>query len=93
MSISNKIEYYKFWDVRIIEIRLKMHKGHLTILGVYVSREGKEELSEELYGTLQTILDQVNKYYYIMLIRNMNASVGNNKVTNTVGTNGEATLK
>jgi hypothetical protein len=56
-SISNKIEYYKFWDVRIIETRLKIHKGHLTILGVYVPAEGGEELSEEFYEKLQKILD------------------------------------
>jgi hypothetical protein len=34
----------------------------------------------------------VNKNDYIMLIGDMNARVGNNRVANIVGTNGEATL-
>ena len=42
--------------------------------------------------TLQKILDKVNKNDYIMLIGDMNARVGSNRVANIVGTNGEATL-
>jgi hypothetical protein len=34
----------------------------------------------------------VNKNDYIMLIRNMNARAGNNRVANIVDTNGEPTL-
>jgi len=34
-SISNKIDYYKFWSDRIIETRVKTQRGHLTILRVY----------------------------------------------------------
>jgi hypothetical protein len=34
----------------------------------------------------------VNKNDYIMLIGDVNARVGSNKVTDTVGTNGEAAL-
>jgi adenine-specific DNA methylase len=45
-----------------------------------------------LHETLQKILDKVNKNGYIMLIWNMKAKVGNNKVTNIVDTNGEVTL-
>jgi hypothetical protein len=33
-SIQNKIEHYKFMKDRIIETRLHIHSGHLTILGV-----------------------------------------------------------
>jgi hypothetical protein len=90
-STSNKIDHYK---LRNDSYRNKTEntKGHLTILGVYGATEGREELSEEFYETLQKILDKVNKNGYIMLIGDMNARVGNNKVTNIVGTNGEATL-
>jgi hypothetical protein len=35
-------------------------------------------------------LDKVNKTDYIMLTGDMNDWVGNNKITNMVGTNGEA---
>jgi len=77
-SISNKIDYYKFWNDRVIETRLKIQRGHLTILGVYAPTKVRDELNEEFYETLQKILDKVNKTDYIMLIGDMNARVGNN---------------
>ena len=70
----------------------KTQRGHLTILGVYALTEGRDGLNEEFYEKLQKILDKVNKNYYIMLTGDMNARVGNNRVANIVGTNGEATL-
>jgi len=90
-SISNKIEHYKFWNDRIIETRLKKQRGHLPILGIYASTEGRDELNDEFYETLQKVLDKVNRNDYIMLIGDMNVRVGNNRVINIVGTNGEAT--
>jgi len=54
--------------------------------------EGRDDISEEFYETLQKILDKVNKNNYIMLIGDMNASFGNKRVANIGGTNGEATL-
>jgi hypothetical protein len=81
-SISNKIDHCKFWNDRVIETRLKKHTGHLTLLGVYGATEGRGELNGECYKTLLKILDKVNKNYYIMLIGDMNARVGNNRVTN-----------
>jgi hypothetical protein len=57
-SISNIIECYKFWNDRILETRLKIHRGHITILRVYVPTEGREELSEEVYETLKKISDK-----------------------------------
>ena len=64
-SISNKIDHYKFWNDRVIETRLKIQRGHLTILAVYGVTEGRDELNEEFYETLQKILDKVNKNDYI----------------------------
>jgi hypothetical protein len=77
-SISNKIEYYKFWNDRIIETRIKINRGYLTILRVYAPKECREESNEEFYETLQKILDRVNKNGYIMLMGDMNARVENN---------------
>jgi hypothetical protein len=74
-SISNKIDHYKFWNDRIIETRLKTQRGHLTMLGVYAPTEGRDELNEEFYETLQKVLDKVNRNDYIMLIGDMNARV------------------
>ena len=54
--------------------------------------EDRKELTEEFYEALQKILDKVNKNDYIMLTGDMNDRVGNNKVTNILGTNEEAAL-
>ena len=91
-SILNKIDHYKFWNNKVIETRLKTERRHLTILAVYALMEGRDELNEEFYETLQNILDKVNRNDYIMLIGDMNVRVGNNSVANIVGRNGEATL-
>ena len=88
-SIVDKIDHYKFWNIRVIETRLKTQKAHLTILAVYGVTEGREELNEVFYDTLQKILDKVNKNDYIMLIGDRNGRVGNNGVANIVITNGE----
>ena len=82
-SITNKRHHYKFWNDRVIETRLKTRWGHSTILGVYVATEGRDELDEEFYETQQKILDKVNKNDYVMLIGDMNAGVGNNRVANS----------
>jgi exonuclease III len=71
-SISNKIEYYKFWNDRIVETRIKINRLYLTVLGVYALTESREESNEEFYETLQKILDKVNKTDYIMLNGDMN---------------------
>lgn len=55
--------------------------------------EDRERLSEEFYEMLQKVLDKLNKSDNIMLTGDMNTRVGNNKVTNTVSTNGEAAVK
>jgi len=52
-SISSNIDHYTFWNDRVIETRLKTQRGHLTILGVYAPTEGRDELNEEFYETLQ----------------------------------------
>ena len=91
-SISNKIDHYKFRNDRVIETRLKTERRHLTILAVYGLTEGRDELNEEFYETLQKILDKVNRNDCIMLIGDTNVRVGNSGVDNIVGRNGEATL-
>jgi len=75
-SISNKTTVNS--GTTVLERRLKTLRGHLTILRVYSPTEGRDELNEEFYETLQKILDKVNKNNYIMLIGDMNARVGDN---------------
>ena len=67
-------------------------KGALDNIRSICPTEGRDELNEEFYETLQKILDKANKNDYIMLIWDMNARVGNNRVANVVGTSGETTL-
>jgi hypothetical protein len=38
---------------RTIEVKIKINRGYLTILGTYAPTEGKEELSEQFYEELQ----------------------------------------
>ena len=90
--IHNNVEYYNFFNYRLIEIRLNILKGHSTILGVYALIESREELNEEFYETLQKISDKVNKNDYMILICGIKAKVENNKNTNVVGTNWEVIL-
>jgi len=60
-SITIKTEYYKFWNNRIMQTRLKIHRVHFTFLGVYASTAGRDELNE----TQMKILDKVNKNDYL----------------------------
>ena len=83
---SNTTDRCKLWNDTVIETRLKTQREHLTVLAVYGRRtEGREGLNGELYGTLQKVLDKVNRNGYIMLIGDMSARVGNNRVANIVG--------
>jgi hypothetical protein len=41
-SISNKIDYYEFWNYGVIETRMRTQRGNLTIIGVYGATEGRE---------------------------------------------------
>ena len=50
------------------------------------------EISDAFYETLQNILNKVNKNGYIILRGDMNARIGNSKITNTVDTYVEAAL-
>ena len=37
------IDNYYYWEERIIQLRLKVHRGYLTVIGVYSHIEGKED--------------------------------------------------
>jgi len=47
-----------------------------------VSTEGREQLSDEFYDTLEKIMDKVNKNHYIMLTGEMHARADSDEVTN-----------
>lgn len=91
-TIARKIDHYKFWNDRILEARLKINRGYLTIFSLYAPVEGKDELNEEFYETLQKAIDKVNKNDYLMLMGDLNARVGNSRINDVMGTNGEAVI-
>jgi hypothetical protein len=41
-AISNKVDCYKIWTDRIIEVRLKITRGYVTVIGLYAPEEGRE---------------------------------------------------
>jgi exonuclease III len=73
-----------FWNERIIEGRLKLTRGYITVLGIYSSVDGKEEESESFYKLLQKVIDKVNKSDMSVLMGDFNARIGRNKVKGLV---------
>ena len=91
-SLQNRIHSYNFVNDRIINIRIRTTRGHLTIVGVYAPNEGKKEESLEFYELLQTHLNSINKTDYISIGGDFNARVGQQIMGKLIGNNGEVTL-
>jgi exonuclease III len=91
-SIAKTIDYYKYWNDKIIEARFRINRGYLTILGLYAPEEGRQELGDEFYEQLQNILEKTNKNDYILMMGDLNARIGNTKIMKIVGTNDKPTV-
>jgi hypothetical protein len=91
-SIENRIDHYKYWNDRIVGARIKIARVYLTVLGLYSPNERKEELSKLCYEELPNVVNNINKNYYLMILGDLNARVGKTRISNRVGTNGEATI-
>ena len=91
-TLTHKIDHYTYWNDRIIEARLKINRGYLTLFSLYAPVEGREELNDEFYETLQKAFDKVNKNDYILLMGDLNARIRNRGIQNVMGTNGEDIL-
>jgi exonuclease III len=89
--LQSTIDSYTFWNERIIEVRLKISRGYITILGIYAPVEGREEENDQFYKLLQKIIDKVNKSDMVILMGDFNARTGNNKSTGNIGTFGVTT--
>jgi hypothetical protein len=46
--------------------RFLINKGYVTILGLYVPEEERNEDADEFYQQLQEITDKINKNNYIL---------------------------
>lgn len=75
---------YTFVNIRIITVRLKIVKGHLSVFGVYVSENSKKELQHRLTNC--------NKNGYMIPTGYLNARIGNQLIPNVVGTFEESCL-
>jgi exonuclease III len=88
-TLQSTVDSYIFWNERIIEVRLKICRGYLTIICIYAPVEGKEEENDQFYKLLQKIIDKVNESDMVILMGDFNARIVNNKSTGNIGTFGE----
>lgn len=85
---ENAIEHYNIWSERIVSVRMKSKQRYTTIIGIYAPEEGKEELSNEFYETLQKAVQRTDPKEDLVIARDLNAQVGSRRVGKTVGTFG-----
>ena len=86
---TSRITNYSLVNDRIITVRLKTNRGHITIIGVYAPEEGREEETRCFYKQLQKEVNKYNKSDNLIISGDLNARVGNQPIPNAVGTFGE----
>ena len=89
-KIQNTIADYTFWNERIIQIRLKISRGYLTVIRIYAPIEGEEDEST-FYNKLQQTLNKIDKSDFIMIMGDFNAGIGKTKIEQNIGLFGEET--
>jgi exonuclease III len=90
-SLKSKTDSYNYWSDRIIQLRLKLSRGYMTVICIYAPIEGNEDENDRFYKLLQKIMDKINKSDMIAIIGDFNARVGNIKIHKNIGPNGENT--
>jgi exonuclease III len=90
-SLKSNIDRYNYWSDRIIQLQLKLSRGYLTVIGIYVPIEGNEDANDCFYKLLQNMLGKINKSDMTAIMGDFNARVGNIKIYNNIGPNGENT--
>ena len=58
-KFKKKIHSYVFVNEKIIQLRYKLQRGHLTLLALYDPEERKTEQTEEFYETFQDRIDKI----------------------------------
>ena len=46
-TLAKTLDYYKFWNDRIIEARFGINVEYVTILGSYAAEEGRNEEADK----------------------------------------------
>ncbi|KAJ4440326.1 hypothetical protein ANN_08465 [Periplaneta americana] len=90
-ELKSTINNYYFWNERIIQIRLKLSRGYMTVIGVYAPVEGEDEENDQFYTKLQRIVKKVNRSDMQVLTGDFSARVGNVKIEHCMGVHGEQT--
>lgn len=89
---KTRIESYKYINERIVEVRFRISRGYLTIIGVYAPEEGKKEETDIFYETLQKVVNSYIKTDSLIISGDLNARIGNTPVPNIVGEHGETCI-
>jgi exonuclease III len=90
-SLKSNKDSYNYWNDRIIQLRLKLSRGYMTVICIYAPIEGNEHENDCFYKLLQKRLNKINKSYMIAIMGDFIARVGNIKIHNNIGPNGENT--
>ena len=90
---TSRITNWSFVNDRIITVRLKTNRGHIIIIGVHAPEEVTEDETRRFYKQLQKEVDKYRKSDSLIISGNLNARVGNQSISNVVGTFGEDCVK
>jgi exonuclease III len=77
---KGRIHSYEFINESIIKLRCKIHRGYLTITGVYATEEGCLDDSVDFHEILQRVLNNINKNDYVVIAGDLNAKVSKTPV-------------
>lgn len=72
-------------------MEIKYDRGQSIVLGAYASEEGKKEEAEKFYHKAQELIDK-NRNHKILVIGDMNDSVGKIPISNIIGIFSEDTM-
>ena len=81
---TSRITDYSLVNDRIITVRFKTSRGHITIIGVYALEEGREEM-RRFNKLLQKGVDKYSKSDSLIISGDLSARVGNQLIPNVVG--------
>jgi hypothetical protein len=91
-SLRKRIITKTWTSDRIITLKLKTGRNNCLIMRVYAPVEGNKQETEDLYKQLQDCINTAGKNDYVVVARDLNATISNLTVPKLIGRNGEITL-
>jgi exonuclease III len=83
---AENLDYYMFWNYRIIEVRFEMNRGYVNILDSYAAGEGRREKGKRKSRQicqLQEMTDKIIKNDYLLFMGDLNVIIGNQRLWKT----------